>query len=169
MSRRFSILLLLLLLVNISGFYGYFIVRLNQLHEESREALKYLPDSELDHFVLSPQEFEKARVNEREVLISGKMYDIARVNTGSEMIEVFALHDEAEDDLLAFIEEVMSNAGKDGKAPSVFSQFSSLIFLKSGFRWDTSSVATSVIHNSRFIFKNISSEHNTLTPPPRSV
>jgi hypothetical protein len=94
---------LLLLLVNISGFYGYFIVRLNQLHEESREALKYLPDSELDHFVLSPQEFKKARVNEREVLINGKMYDIARVHTGSEMIEVFALHDEAEDDLLAFI------------------------------------------------------------------
>lgn len=169
MSRRFSFFLLLLLLINIAGFYGYFLVRLNQLHEESREALKNLPETELEHFVLTPESYKNAIVNKREVLINGKMYDVAKVSHEAGKIHVFALHDEAEDDLLAFIEEVMDNAGKDGQAPSVFSYFTSLNFLKSGFNWIPDSEFTPVTHDTGFLFNVVCCGQSVTSPPPRLV
>ena len=169
MIRRAPVLLLFLVLVNIAGFYGYFLVRLHLIHEESRAALRFLPDSELERFVVSEQEFQSIRVNEREVEIDGKMYDVARKRAINGIVEFFARHDEAEDDLLTFIEEVITNSEKDGPAPSVFSQFSTLHFLRSGFGWEPTLFGAWITHETRFVLNNVDFWHTQTTPPPRSV
>ena len=89
MSRRITVFILFILLVNLTGFYGYFIFRLNQIHEESRHVLKLLPDSELDHFILTSEEYRKAKVNDHEILIADKMYDVARVKFRHEVVKIF--------------------------------------------------------------------------------
>lgn len=169
MIRRASLFLLFLVLVNIAGFYGYFLVRLHLIHEESRVALRFLPDSELERFVVSEQEFQSIRVNEREVEIDGKMYDVARKKFANGYVEFFARHDEAEDNLLAFIEKVITNSEKDGKTPLVFSQFSTLHFLRSGFGWEPTLFGASITHETRFVLSNPDFCSTQTTPPPRSV
>lgn len=167
MIRRAPLLLLFLVLVNIAGFYGYFLVRLHGIHEESRAALRFLPDSDLERFVVSEEDFERISVNDREVEVNGKMYDVARKKFLNGYVEFFALHDEAEDDLFAFIEEVILNTEKDGNAPPVFSQFSSLHFLGSGFGWEPDLYAALIIHHTPFISKRISPIQTLDSPPPR--
>lgn len=169
MTRRFSIFLLLILLVNLAGFYGYFIFRLNQIHEESRATLKFLPESELEYFRLTPKDYTRAKVNNREILINGKMYDVARINVSKEKVEVYALHDEAEDDLLAFIREVMNNAEKDGQAPSVFSQFTSLQFLQPALGCLPDLSGIQIIHRTGLVLSSFNASQTVLSPPPRSV
>ena len=169
MSRRITVFILFILLVNLTGFYGYFIFRLNQIHEESRQALKFLPDSELDHFILTSEEYRKAKVNDHEILIADKMYDVARVKFRHEVVEIFALHDEAEDDLLAFIKEVMNNAEKDGQAPSVFSQFAFLQFMQPVFDWSFDFSGTAIVHHTGLVIVPFSADEIIHSPPPRSL
>lgn len=169
MIRRTPLLLLFLVLVNIAGFYGYFLVRLHLIHEESRVALRFLTDYELERFVVSEQEFQSIRVNEREVEIDGKMYDVARKKYVNGYVEFFARHDEAEDGLLTFIEEVIANSEKDEKTPSVFSQFSTLHFLRSGFGWDPTLFGAWITHETRFVLSIADFWQTQTTPPPRSV
>lgn len=169
MTRRICLFILIIFLVNLVGFFGFFLIRLNQIHEESREALKFLPDSELDHFTLNPEEYQAAIINEREILIHDRMYDVARIVITEHQVDVYALHDEAEDDLLAFIKEVTNNAEKDGPAPSIFSQFASLQFLIPPFGWNTERSEKIIHHQTAYIICRLNTDFLILSPPPRSV
>lgn len=169
MLRRTSLFVLAILLVNLTGFFGYFMIRLNQIHEESKEALKYLPDSELDYFKLTPEEYRSSIINKREVRINDRMYDVARVIINENQVELYALHDEAEDNLLAFIRKVMTNIEKDGAAPSVFSQFAALHFLPSFFDWHAKLLETKIHHHTGYFIFLMNHNYLNLSPPPRSV
>ena len=68
-----------------------------------REQLKLLPVEKLEKILLSPEAFENARVDEHEIKIDGRMYDIARVQIHGDQVIVYALHDAREDSLLTFI------------------------------------------------------------------
>ena len=130
MRKVASLFFLLLMTVNLAGFYGYFIVRLQEIHAEARAALRLLPESRLQRFEFSKDEFRRMTVEDSEVRVNGRMYDIARtVNSGSSVV-VWAMHDEAEDDLFAFINTVTNNAaGDDQQAPSALTSFLTLQFI----------------------------------------
>jgi len=115
MKKGFSIVLLSLIFLQVGGGYVYFIARLSSIRLEMREQLRTLPDHELTLLTLSESDFKKAQVDDHEVKVDGKMYDIARIETRKGKVFVFAKHDEAEDNLLSFVQEILNRSANDKK------------------------------------------------------
>jgi hypothetical protein len=114
-KRSFSILLVATFLVYFAGFYIYFILRLTEIRSEMRSQMRALPKEQLHQLILSPADFEKSKVEDDEIKVDGKMYDIAWVETTNKEVTVYCLHDEAEDNLLSFLDEILKNASNDKK------------------------------------------------------
>lgn len=98
--------------MNGAGFYIYYVVELGRIHAEMRSNLKRLPDHQLDMLRLTNYEFLSARIDDHELMINGKMYDISRVEYHHDVVHVYCLHDEKEDNLLALIGEIISKPRK---------------------------------------------------------
>jgi len=95
-----------------------------------RAALKDLSREKLDKFSMSQEEFKKVLVDEHEIKVEGSMYDIASIEQDHQLIIVYALHDEAEDNLLSFLDEIAKRPMQDKKSPpSQILQFIALTFL----------------------------------------
>lgn len=118
------------MLCNGAGFYVYYVLQLQQIRMEMRGALKQTPDHLLDKFTLSQKDFKEAKVEDHEVMVDGKMYDIARVQMRSDSVFVYCLHDEKEDDLLILVDYLVScPVTKKDSIPGVVMRFLSLTFL----------------------------------------
>lgn len=128
-TRKITLLLLVILLINLIGFYAYFFVRLHEIHESSRAALRHLPKDALTHFIFTAAEFENVKIEEHEIQVNGNMYDIAITEISSGKIHVYARHDAAEDNLLAFVHAIVNRIDQDTKNPGIsFIQYLNLTF-----------------------------------------
>ncbi|MFZ5970056.1 MAG: hypothetical protein ACOYXA_00555 [Bacteroidota bacterium] len=135
MKRAAAFFFLSLLLLNIAGAYVYFFVRLQQIKTQMRAELKYKPVEELEVLELTQNAFQQALVGEHEIEVGGKMYDIARVERKGGRVIVYALHDEAEDNLLSLLDAILKNATKDKKPlPSTIGGLPTLLFLPADFQ-----------------------------------
>jgi hypothetical protein len=161
-----AILLLAILVINASGFYVYYVVQLQMIHVEMRRALQQKPDKELEVLVLTREEFAEARVEEHEVKVDGKMYDIARTKPDGDKIKIFCLHDAKEDDLLAFLDEIVSRPinQTNSMANSAF-QFLSLIFIIPE-EYNSESIIVSTFQNAARYFFNLIEFCSTPSSPP---
>ena len=129
-KKLIGIVFLSVLLLQVAGSYVYFIVRLAGIRNEMREQLKHKPDEELTLLTLTHDDYRKAKVNDHEVKVNEKMYDIARIVVQHENVLVYALHDEAEDNLLALLGEMVKRSSKDKKpVPSQLIQLLTLQFV----------------------------------------
>jgi len=119
------------MLFNGAGFYVYYFVKLQQIRMEMREALKFLPEHQLDVLKMTENEFRVARVEEHEVKVNGRMYDIACIAAKGDSVTVYGKHDEKEDNLIALLDHVIT-APMKAKDPtsSVTTTFILLIFIK---------------------------------------
>ena len=165
-KRILSILVLILFLAHFAGFYIYFAVQLKQVRQEMRSQLRNLPTEELKLLTLTPEEFQKARVEEHEVKVDGKMYDIARVEKRDNVILVYCLHDAAEDNLLAFLNKILTLPLKDSHIPSGILHFYSLNYLPA--HW--SFIVPEVIPTTPFTaYTEMISQYNAviISPPPK--
>jgi hypothetical protein len=125
-----SIGLLSILFLQVAGSYIYFVVRLSGIRQEMREQIKHKPVDQLTVLTLTPEEFQRAKVDDHEVKVNGKMYDIARIDVRETSVLVYALHDEAEDNLLALLDEIVKRSSNDKKpVPSQLIQLITLIFV----------------------------------------
>ena len=128
-KKALSVIVLIIFLAHFVGFYIYFFTQLQVVRQEMRAKLKELPREELELIVLSPAEYKKAKVEEHEIKVDGKMYDIAWIVEKNGKVLVHCLHDAAEDNLLAFLDKILSLPLKDKNVPSGVLQFMSLNFL----------------------------------------
>lgn len=167
MKRVPVILFLSILLIQVGGCYIYFVGRLATIRTEMHEQLKYLPEEQLTRFQFTVTEFKKARVEDHEIKVDGKMYDIARVTKQADQILVLALHDEAEDNLLAFLSEMVSRSANDKKpVPVEVEQLLTLSFLPVSLA--TPQNRYSKINHLTPYCKSCSTVYFTLElPPPR--
>ena len=132
MKKIFSISLLLFLFANLAGFYVYFCFRLEAIHTEMKAALKNCPEQELQQISLSPTEYLQLKNDEGEVEWNGAMYDVAKIKVEDGRVIVFALRDEAETNLLAFLKSVVSTASNDDESPPTsLTRYLSLTFILS--------------------------------------
>ena len=118
---------------------------------------------------MSPAQYQTAKTGEDEMEWQGSMYDVARVEISTNRILVFALRDEAETNLVAFLKSLVNTAQKDDASPPAsLTQFTSLIFTLPA-EFDLSTLF-SVIDNTHFIFFQIhpySIVAELATPPPK--
>jgi hypothetical protein len=168
MKRLPAIFILTILMVNAAGFYVYYVVQLNQIRSEMRHALKFLPDDQLTVLKLTKEEYEESRVDEHEVKVHGKMYDIARIQVKGDSLIISALHDEKEDNLMALLGEIISKPLKnDQPVPSSVIQFITLNFILSSDNFELENSHRQTIFHSRYSFSEKTFFLQLLTPPPR--
>jgi hypothetical protein len=165
----YAIVMLMILLANGAGFYVYYSLQLRQIRVEMRQALKLLPDHELQVLTLTRTEFEEALVEEDEVKVKGKMYDIARIQAEGDVITIYGLHDEKEDNLFALLREIIGKPIKDRSAmPSQVIQFLSLNFILSSTSFVFWNDAVPITNISGYSFSSGIRLPEKLDPPPRS-
>ncbi|GIV37016.1 MAG: hypothetical protein KatS3mg032_1395 [Cyclobacteriaceae bacterium] len=113
MKRFAAIILLLAMSVMLGGIYVYFAVRLVHLRQYMRHQLASLPEYRLDCLELKFDEFLKSRVDEHELKVNGRMFDIARAEIDGGFVRVYGLFDKDEDNLLAFLNTLLQRLLKD--------------------------------------------------------
>jgi hypothetical protein len=151
------------------GVYLYFGVRLFQIRTEMRAALKDLPQEKLEKFSMSQQEFNNVLMDEHEIKVDGRMYDIARVEQDHQLIIVYALHDEAEDNLLSFLDEIAKRPLQDKKSPpSQILQFIALTFLPPSKTALSHREGKILELNTKYAFNHSSIARSIESPPPQA-
>jgi hypothetical protein len=167
-KRPASITFLLILLLNLVGGYVYFGVRLVHIRKEMRAELRQKDDSELEKIVLPIKEYKKALVEDDEMELNDRMYDIARTEIQGDTIIVYCLHDENEDNLLVLLDSILNNASNDKKSvPSSLLSFISLISLP--VHIDSNMIDNDKEdHQTIYLFSQSNSVKQILAPPPKN-
>lgn len=167
MKRIPALLLFAILMVNAAGFYVYYAVALQRIHDEMRAAIRTLPDHKLTRLALAHQAYRKSIVEEGEIKVDSKMFDVARVKQQGDSVIVFALHDEKEDDLLAFADEIISKPfEQDAGVTTSVLQFISMMFMPGQHVDVFSPDANDIHHASKYVDSNLSIAQARGTPPP---
>ncbi len=169
MRRVFALALTILLSVQIAGFYLFLAGRLAYLHAQSRVLLRQKPIELLERIELSEPEYRQVRVNEREIKVNGKMYDIGRLERMGGRVIVYAEHDKAEDNLMAFIHEILKRAAADDSPlPAQLGKLLSLHYVPAALMGLYTRGYEVLVH--RFFFDSRLSLFSTVqdTPPPEA-
>lgn len=167
-KRLAAIVFLWVFLLNVAGAYLYFFVRLRQIRAEMHHALTRQPTEQLERLLLLPDEFVKARVDEHEIKLNGRMYDIARVDHTATHVVVYALHDSAEDNLLSLLDAILKNAAKDKKPVPGMSLAQWMAEAPHGVAWKPGSCYAFIIPATRYLFSLSGFIPAIISPPPRS-
>ena len=130
--------------------------------------LRALPDEELEILVMHLEDYNKARIEEDEMEVHGKMYDIARIRERGDTVMIYALQDTAEDNLLAFMDAIVKRPLQDKSSiPAQILQFISLTFLPPGHHALFFLETCAVTANTYYIFSNFCCPLSIESPPPR--
>ena len=130
--------------------------------------LRTLSNDQLTRLELSLEEYLAAKVEDHELKINGKMYDIAREELIGGKIMVDALQDEAEDSLFSFLDEITKRTTHDkARASTSLIQFTTLHFLIPNFSNLTSSVSECMHTTTGYQFSISSYCRAIESPPPR--
>lgn len=129
-KKILSLIILTLLVVHLTGFYVYFVVRLGSIRTTMREQLAQLPDNELELLTIPNNRFRASWAAEREMKWEGHMYDIARIERSVDVMKVYCVRDHDEDGLLNFISAVVDLTQQDTQpAPLSVVKFFTLKFI----------------------------------------
>ncbi len=157
-------------MANLTGSYVYFTVRAFQIKMEMRARLASLPDDQLELIVLSSEEFKRAQVEEHEIRVNGKMFDIARISEDGNQVFVYGIYDEAEDNLLVFLDTVLTNLQHDSqKTPQSISLFGLLQYLPSDSCFDFALGLPTHETQCVYLITSYSYTPSSDSPPPRYV
>jgi hypothetical protein len=167
MKKLFAIAFVSLFLLHFAGVYTYFGVRLMAIRKEMKAKLKTLPLEQFEKITLSKTGFKKINLDEEELELNGKMYDIAKIEGNGSGYIVYALHDESEDSLLGLLDEMVKRSCNDKKpVPSQLFQFLSLVFIPSSANF----FIPPILPEKHFYFysNSYSPFHSSIeSPPPR--
>ncbi len=160
--------LLVLMSAHLLGSYVYFALRAVAIKREMRAALQAAPAETLEVIRMTLPEYKAAREDEHEVRWHGRMYDVARAERQGDHVVLYALHDEAEDNLLSFLDAILKNSSRDKKpVPGSLMSWLSLKWLPAA--WSVDSIEPARLKPT-FGYQFMQSEQHTfiLSPPPRS-
>jgi hypothetical protein len=162
-----AIIFLILLLANGLGFYVYYVLELWQIKKEMREILKTLPEENLQVLTLTMDQYQDALVEDWEIKVDGKMYDVARISHKNGVVEVFCLYDAKEDNLFLLLGEIVAKPlHSNHKIPSIAVAYLSLIFIAT----TTFTLVSPVEYTNGLTFYQFSATSSYLEiflPPPR--
>jgi hypothetical protein len=167
-KKLLAFALAFVLVVQFAGLYCYYAFRLIEIRYEMEEDLARMPLHQLEKFTFTLTDYEKAKVEDKELKVNGKMYDVAKIERQNDLIVAYVLHDESEDDLISFVEMIMKKSHNDGKSkPEQLLKLISLQYLPTMFNLTDlplqSHIAVTLINSTYDPF-----EPGLHTPPPRS-
>jgi hypothetical protein len=124
----------------------------------------------LQKISLTRTEYNLAKEGEDELEWNGTMYDIASIKFDRDKVEVLALPDTSETNLISFLTKLLQSTKDDSQtAPSALLQFLSLTFTVTDPAVKSITRAVSFIKHDTIYQKMESNFHCSISaPPPRS-
>ena len=133
MRKCISIILLGIWLFNILGGVGYFLIQLHYQKQTMRQLLATTPKDQLTRIQLTISTLNQSRYEANELLIDGRMFDLAfEIHNGNEVI-VYGLFDNDEDMLLCSLREQSRQQSDCPASTNAVAEFMSLTFLAETF------------------------------------
>src|SRR5688572_16924686 len=147
-----------------------FICILLQLNNYQRiEAILENSSTRFEKLVLTKDQFQNSLVDDKEIFLNGKMYDIKETRFNKDTVELIAYHDVKEDGLISIIENFFDreNSGNDFavKVLKLLVTVYTFSSLQLEFTQPYISGKFFMIHPGNYI----SFTGETLSPPPDSV
>ncbi len=109
MKRILSVFLLLLLAFQAGGLLFIYCVQQQYIQHRMLSALSG-NDDRLEKLILTKEVYYASKVNHFEICLDRKMYDIKSVVMQEESIELLAIHDEEEENILVEIRKLICNS-----------------------------------------------------------
>ena len=134
-----------------------------------RAKLRVLPDDQLEILMLSREGYKESRVDDHEVRVKGKMYDVARVETTRDSVRIYCLYDEKEDSLIALCTELIGKPLESGSSlPGAILKFIGLHFIVFEDAMSFTSARFPIAELCGYTFNTCTPDSEIATPPPRS-
>lgn len=170
LRKVFSILLVTIILVNGAGFYIYFCFRLVEIKKEMQEEIARTSPELFQKISLTKIEYIKLKVGDHELEWNGSMYDVAHIRFIGDRVEILALQDGLETELLAFASGIVQSATGDSKTPpSSLLQYLSLTFTVPNPPFDLNSqFYSNIVHSTVYTVRFSTGYTKIVAPPPRS-
>jgi hypothetical protein len=163
-------LLFAILSVNTMGFYVYYVIALQRIYETIRAELEILPDDQLTCLTLSRAAYHASVVEDDEIRLNGKLYDVARLEFFGDSVKLFAAHDVNEENLMAFASEMICKPfEEDPSVTGPILQFISFDFLPSQLVNKSLNEGKDIMHQSMYSCLSNAMFLNIEAPPPRTV
>lgn len=67
------------------------------------------PETKLEKITLTHEEYRKARLDNREIILEGNLFDIKEITTFEDYVELLAYNDTKEEGLISIIENLFSD------------------------------------------------------------
>jgi hypothetical protein len=108
LKKTTHIFLLAILLIQSGGLYLVYRFQQFQAREEMRESLLN-GQASLQTIHLSLDEYQNSKTDEKEIILSGKLYDIKSIRFQGNTAELVVTHDKKEEGVLGKIKRYMEN------------------------------------------------------------
>jgi hypothetical protein len=168
MNRPFAFFVVFIFALQLCGFYTYYFFRNIQLHANTLERLE--KNIRLETITMSAKAFNDNLVEERELKIGSKMFDIKKIDVADDSVKITVIRDIEEEILIEFLSDLISGPTHEtnGDLPGQVLQIFQLTFLPSSFSYSAEDIYAASS------FTVLKSENpfgaNTfvITPPPRA-
>ena|GEM_PF-6896915 len=128
-------------------------------------------ESKFEKLTLSLKEYNECRINGSEVSINGKMYDVRSFEIKGDKIEMIALNDTEEENILQRIKDLITNntSNPAGEVPSQLTDLMDIDYVN-----PCNGVEITFYQKDQQKFKELYQSHSSfqpdvLSPPPRLV
>ncbi len=132
MKRTVSLFLFLLLAFQAGGLLFIYSFQQQFIRQRMLKALEG-NDERIEKLVLTKEVYRAAKVNHFEICMEGKMYDVKSVSMQDDTVELLAIHDKDEENILEEIRKLICHSS-DKKLPysNLLSGLSTLTYEKAG-------------------------------------
>lgn len=178
MKRLFSISILLVLTLNITGVFFVFKIQQYKVRKEIKHLIKAgIPENELHEFHLSNKDYEQLNWVRPDIEFQkgNEMFDIVRAETKGDSILLHCVNDKEEAVLFAQLDElIQKKMEKESKAPNspinkVF-KILKLVYVTSNFKDSLAFLVVKELHHFSDLKYLYSSPYlEVLSPPPDTV
>jgi hypothetical protein len=132
-KRGLAIFLTVVVCVQFSGLYCIFVIRILQLHAERAERLSHASPEEFEILELSVSDYDQARVEDSELEINGRMYDVAKIEVAGSRVKLLVLADDDEDSILTLMDFCVKKGQRNGKTSRLIVKVFTSLYLPSKF------------------------------------
>jgi hypothetical protein len=168
MNRPFAFFVACVFTLQLCGFYTYYFVRNIQLHANVLERLE--KNIRPETMTMSRKTFDQNLLDEKELKVGGKMFDIKKIDVTGDSVKVTLIRDIEEEVLVEFLSDLVSGpAGETSRdLPGQVLQIFQMTFLPSSFSYQ---VHDFYPHECFLVLNSknaLGAKTFLITPPPRA-
>ena len=133
MKKAGTLVLAMVFLLQVGGYYLYVALQEIKFHQTFFENQENYSDEEITLLNLTSAEFNSALVDDHELRIDGKMYDIIRVEQVGDCLMVYAWLDHEEGELLELLSHIFHDDQEESQKGELSNSISQLLCLNFTF------------------------------------